>query len=327
MRRENINRLLALTVSVVLTGSVGLAFFEDKSWPDALWLSIVTMSTVGYGDLYPTTGFGRAIGALLMLVGIGVLGMFSASIAGMLVEKSLKRNRGMDDCNLTGHLILCGWNGRSGDIVKELRSDSRTHTLPIVLVAELETSPIDEEHFHFVRGPVTEENLMRARLQDAETVIILSDDRLPLQSRDAESVLSTLAVESINPKAYTIVELVHADNVKHCERARADEIIAASEFGSRLLSRAARDHGITNVISRLLSSHYPNDLYKQPVSEEWVGRSFLEVFIELKKSANATVLGIQRTSNGEVLANPVGDLVLEAGDSLILISEDRGLSS
>ena len=88
--------------------------------------------------------------------------------------------------------------------------------------------PVDDADLHFISGSVTEENLKRANVQDATTVVILGDDALEANARDAKVVLSTLTVETFNPEAYTIVELVNKENVQHCERARADEVIVGS---------------------------------------------------------------------------------------------------
>ena len=96
----------------------------------------------------------------------------------------------------------------------------RSARAPILLLADTETKPIDDEHLYFVRG---EENLRRANVERAATVVIVGDRRLDYTARDAKVVLSTLTVETLNPDVYSIVELASEDNVRHCERAHANE--------------------------------------------------------------------------------------------------------
>ena len=130
---------------------------------------------------------------------------------------------------------------------------------------------------------MSEENLKRACIEKAATVVIVGDRRLDYTARDAKAVLSTLTVETLNPDVYSIVELANEDNVRHCERAHADEIIVGAEFSSRLISSAALDHGITKVISELLSAQYGNDLIIVPVPTLLAGHPFLELFSEMKR--------------------------------------------
>lgn len=324
LQRENLHRLFLIIAILLALSTAGLVFFESGvSWANALWWSIVTLTTVGYGDITPATFAGRIIGVIIMVFGIGMLGMFTATIASIFVEKKLKENRGMKSFDFENHIILCEWNHRTADILKEIRSDQRMETGPIVLIANEEMKPVDDENLYFIKGDVTEENLKRANLEKANTVVILGDDSLDANARDAQTVLATLTVESMNPDVYTIVELVNENNVRHCKRANADEIIVGNEFSSRLISRSALDHGISLVLSELLSSSYGNELYKIPLPPELDGKKFIEVFTEMKRRNNSTILAIQKENGGAVLSNPAPDYEIKKEDSLIVICYER----
>lgn len=322
---KRLYRLLLILLLLILLGTLAIWVFEpNTSLADAFWLTIVTLTTVGYGDITPTTLVGRIIGIFIMFFGIGILMMFTATIASIFVKKHLKAERGMGMYNFENHLILCEWNHRAREILQELRSDYRFETECIVLIAELDIKPLDDEHLFFVQGVVNEENLRRANLERALTVIILGDDRLDPSARDAKAVLSTLTVEYMNPKAYTIVELVDISNVQHCKHANANEIIVSSEFGSKLISRAALDHGISEVLSDLLSSRLgKNDLFKIPVPEHLATQSFIEIFSEMKLSKNSIVLALQTGKTGAIISNPPPDYIVERDDHLIVIAEGR----
>ncbi len=319
--RENLLRLLGVVVVLIVVGAIGLTYFEhDRSFPDALWWATVTLTTVGFGDIFPTSLGGRATGVVLMFFGIGALGMFTATIAGVFVEKRLRKDRGMDSYDLEGHIILCEWNDRTREILRDLRADSRSSRSPIVLLADVEMKPIKDEHLYFVRGEVSEENLTRACIEKAATVVIVGDRRLDYTARDAKAVLSTLTVETLNPDVYSIVELANEDNVRHCERAHANETIVGAEFSSRLISSATLDHGITKVISEILSAHYGNDLITVPVPTSLAGHPFLELFSEMKRDYGMIALAIQRHGSNEVVTNPGTDALVRADDRLVVIS-------
>ncbi|MEM7585600.1 MAG: cag pathogenicity island protein Cag26, partial [Acidobacteriota bacterium] len=189
---------------------------------------------------------------------------------------------------------------------------------PIVLLAEIDAKPVDDDKLFFIHGEVNEENLERANISAAATVIILGNDDLEPGARDARVVLSTLTAEGMSRDAYTVVELVHEANRRHCQRAHADEIIVGNEFSSRLIASAAVDHGISKVFSELLSVTYGNDLKQVPVPASLVGQSFFDVMTELKRTDGSIVLAVQR--GREVITNPPNDYPVESSDHLIVVA-------
>ena len=320
LRRENLFRLMGVIFGLVVLGAAGLTYFEGRPFVDALWWAIVTLTTVGFGDIAPVTIGGRLIGVVLMFFGIGVLGMFTATIAGVFVENRLRRERGMDSFDFEGHIILCGWNDRMHEILNDLRADARAAQAAIVLIADIETKPVVDERLHFVRGDLTEEHLKRAGLERAATILIVGDQSLEPGARDAKTVLSTLTVESLNPDVYSIVELASEANVRHCERANADEIIVGAELCSRVMSTAALDHGISTVLRELLNAQVGRDLITVPVPSALAGRTFSEVLSQLKRDHDMIALAVQRHGRAEVLTNPDAETRVEADDRLVVIS-------
>lgn len=319
LKRENLHRIVIILLALIVISASLLAVVEPATpFHDWMWWSIVTLTTVGYGDITPDSAVGRAVGIVLMFFGIGLLGMFTATVAGIFVEKKLKKERGMGSLELEDHIILCEWNYRMQEILKELRHDPHHSDTPIALLADVDVKPVDDENLFFIQGKITEENLKRANIQTATTVVILGDDQLEADARDAMVVLATLAVESVNPSAYTIVELVNEENVRHCQRAHADEIVVGAEFSSHLIANAAVDHGITKVFSDILSSRCGNDLQKVSVPDGLAGREFLAVISSMKRDSNSIVLAVQRGE--EVITNPKADFKVEKNDNLIVIA-------
>ncbi len=325
LQRENVINLLAVILVIVLCSGYLIAFFEpDISFASGIWWSIVTLTTVGYGDISPSTAGGRTLAVLIMFFGIGLLGMLSASLATLLISKRMRENKGMCASKVNSHIIICEWNHRAKAILKELRADAQTENVPIVLVADIEEKPVDDSNLFFVRGAVNEETLEKANLKKASTVIVLGDDSVETTARDAKVVLTTLTIESMNPDVYSVVELVDKVNEQHCQRATADEIIIGSELSSHLIASAASDHGISRIISELLSSRYGNELYSMPVPENMVDSKFLDVFVSMKTEKNTTVFGVQKGSGGEFISNPDADYRVSPDDLLLVISKDRG---
>jgi voltage-gated potassium channel len=324
LQRENVFHLLAVILALVLSSSCLLALIEPKiTFADSVWWSLVTLTTVGYGDVAPATAAGRLIAVVVMFFGIGLLGMLSASLAALLLGRKMRENKGMIETDAANHIIICEWNHRARAILKELRADAQTAESPVVLVADIEEKPADDPNLIFVRGPADEENLTRANLKQAKTVIILGDDRAEPTARDAKVVLTALTVESMNPAVYTVAELADKANERHCLRANANEIIIGSELSSHLIASAALDHGLSRVVAELLSRRDGHELYSMPVPAELTGRKFLDVLVAMKTARNATVIGVQKGPGGSFTANPDADYLVAADDLLLVIAGDR----
>ncbi len=330
IKREKIDRIL-IFFSIIVTISAVLIYLaekklqpEDFTFPGALWWSIVTSTTVGYGDIAPKTLWGRVIATVHMILGIGIITALSAILASILVDQKMMEGLGMGSYKFEDHIILCEWNHRAKTILKELRLDPTTSSTPIVLIANIERKPTDDRNLYFVQGSVSDETLKRANLAKASTVIILGDDTLPDKQRDTQVILATLTIESINRDVYSIVELVHEAYVLPCKRANADEIIVSSELSGMLISQAALNRGVSNVVSDLISADDEgNQLYKIPPIKERVGSPFLEIFIYMKQAYQCIVVAIQKGPEGEVISNPSTEYRLQANDYLIVIAEER----
>ena len=324
LQRENLLYLFAVIFVIILVSSILIAWFEPEvSFTSGVWWTIVTLTTVGYGDISPATPAGRLLAVLVMLFGIGLLGMLSAGLATMLISRKIRENKGMCPSTVEDHIIICEWNHRAKAILKELRADPQTEETPVVLVADLEEIPIDDPDLLFIRGVVCEETLEKANLKKARTIIVLGDDATEATARDAKVVLTTLTIETMNPDVYSVVELVDKKNEPHCLRANADEIIIGSELSSHLIAMAASDHGISRIVTELLSNRYGNELYSMPVPAGMVGQKFLDVFVRMKTEQNVTVFGIQKGRAGDFLPNPDADYSVAAEDLLLVISKDR----
>lgn len=328
LERENLHLILFWVLVLVLASAAGISVVEpDISLLNGIWWSIVTLTTVGYGDISPTSTAGRIIAVVIMFFGIGLLGMLSATLATVLISKRLRENKGMNAYTCKDHIILCEWSHKTRAVIKELRAAPSTEERPLVLIADLEEKPLDDPDLFFIKGSVNEENLKKANLEAAATVVVFGDERLDATSRDAKVVLTTLTIESLCPDVYTVVEVVDEANARHCKRANADEIIIGSELSSHLLASASVNHGISKIVSELLSTQYGNELYRIPLPDALEGLPFMEVLARMKKDHQSIVLGVQKGANGELVANPPADHPLQRGDCLIVIAREYPRSS
>ncbi|MBI9088987.1 MAG: NAD-binding protein [Desulfobacterium sp.] len=324
IKRENMHRIFFFALGVFTVGSLLLVYFEkDIPFTDALWWCVVTMTTVGYGDVSPATPGGRIVGIVVMLSGIGLLGLLTATIASLFIENKFMEKRGMKTTDLRDHFIICGWNYRGETIIQEMRTDPKCEAIPIVIIADMDETPALHENIFFVSGQIDPTTLDRAGADKATAAIILSDDALDTYARDAKTILATMTIKNHVPDLYTCVELMDAKNMAHLELAKADEIIVAGEISTNLLVQAALDHGMTRIVSELVSNRYGNELYKITMPTYLVGDSFFNAMCRLKEKENILCIGVEDKSGSTLVANPESGYVLEKDDFLIVIAAER----
>lgn len=173
--------IFALILSVVL--GAGIVAVEEAvaggggptGYFAALWWFVVTITGVGLDAIEPVTQLGRATSATVLMLARIFFGMFTAAIASALINRLLMEGRGMGDVSLRGHSVICGWNGKGNEIIRQLTGDERKQE--VVVLCELESTPVRHSGVHFVHGdPTSDADLRRASVQTAETVIILADE-------------------------------------------------------------------------------------------------------------------------------------------------------
>lgn len=285
-----------------------------REFSDALWWSMTTLSTVGYGDLYPVTPGGRVVAVITMVVGVGVLGTLAATIATAFLEVRERGLFGFGRLRMRNHLLLLGWNDRSALVVDELKRDPRHAGRAIVVLAELERAPL--EGIDFVRGiPSRVDDQTRAGAPLAAGALVFARDPRDARS-DHETALTALAFRRANPKAILAAELVDHDNREHLDAADCDAIIDGGMLTAEILVRAVRDATVVRLLEHLVrDDDDQNGLRREPAGE-LVGKTW-DAAARALLDRGLTGLAIVRGQ--ELVLGPERGFVLEAGDEVYVL--------
>jgi voltage-gated potassium channel len=245
--RSTLRKLLLFISLLLVASSVGFYFLELRpekvDFFSALWWTVVTLTTVGYGDLVPHTTPGRVLGILVMASGIGLVSTLTGNLASLIVERHAKQRKGLLRVKLSQHIVLVGWNSYGPTLVRTL-AQSMGPRANLVIVSELSETAREDlayrlelgDRLHFVFGPPAQENVLhRAMPETARLVYILAQDAMPAKDADQQSLYAALTLRSLAPKVPIYAEVVLSDNREHLLRAGVNETIIQDEVTSLLL--------------------------------------------------------------------------------------------
>ena len=265
--RNQVWKILTSVVVIWIASGTALHYAERDSNPafktlgESFWNVWVTLFS-GLNNA-ANSPVGRLVVAAVLVIGVALASLFTASVASILVERSL-RSREMSNLAMSDHLVLCNWSPRALEWIREVHSGIVTDKRPVVIVHDTPDEVVlpdkqDEAAFndvYIVRGdPANEVILRRAKAAQAHAVVILSDDRQE-QHADGKTIVCCIAVKSVctqERQPNIVAECQDPKYRPHMRKAGADEIISAADFGLRLMARASLFHGMTRVYQELLT--------------------------------------------------------------------------
>ena len=309
---------------------------EAKNILDPFWWAIVTMTTVGYGDLTPDSPGGRLFAVVIMFAGISLVALLTATISSIFVAKRIREDKGLEKVSVTDHMLICGWNKNIHQILDSIQTLSGGRKLEVVLINDANEVEIDavrnkyrEIKFKFVRGDFTRETILeRANLKEASTAIILPNDIVESGSHaDEKTIFGTLTIKTLAPHVRVVAYLTERENLTHIKRANADEVLLSDDFGAFMLAAHVMDPGVPQTVDRLLNSRSDSRFRRIAIPAEYVGRSFSDLFDYFRSRKGMIMVSVfseeEQIGIGEILSSDTSSLdafierkLKEAGHSL-----------
>ncbi|WP_432738710.1 potassium channel family protein [Maridesulfovibrio sp. FT414] len=247
--KSGFGKLVIATGLLLLFSTLGYYWLEleeggEVGLSGAFWWAIVTLTTVGYGDMVPATVPGRILGALVMISGIGMVSSLTGNMASMLVERKAKKRKGLLTVKISSHVIILGWNDYAFGLIESLREQADRKSFNLVIVSDLEQQQRDEiafrinlgENLHFVHGNISQANVIARSSPDmARTVYVLCQNGLDPKESDQQAIYAVLALRTLAPKVPVYAEIAMQENKEHLLRAGANEILVRGEISSRMM--------------------------------------------------------------------------------------------
>lgn len=307
LQAEDIPRLFLYFVALLLLADFWVVYFERgrnpafENYGDGLWWALVTVTTIGYGDTFPITTSGRLVGSVVILVGIGLVGLFMGKISSILVEQRIREGRGLNDAKrLSGHFVILGHKAdMSGFISGILRVNPSLPREKLVVVSQSDESVVEELRLAFpgvlfLRGDVVDPMaIQRANVATAARVLVLADESLARsdQEKDARTVMAVMTLKSLAPEVYTCAEVIDSKYDEHLKLAKCDEVILSREYSRFLLVSATVSEGISKVLHEMLDLSDLKGLQTTGIPATFVDRPFADLRLHMQSSGRL-LLGV-----------------------------------
>lgn len=313
----------ALLLALITFGVIGYMIIERWSFMDALFMTVTTITTVGFREVQPLSTGGRIFTMFVILFGVGVAFYLLTAVVQSAVEGELGEALGFRRMQqkieaLRDHYILCGF-GRVGE---EIAREYAERGVSFVII---ENNPeavgrAQQAGHLLIQGDATQDALLvQAGIQHARALLAASDS-------DAGNTFITLTAKALRPDIVVIARVGHPTSEPRVERAGAERVISPYKLAGRRMALSALQPLTVDFFDVLASGRQGEQLLAELVVTEESGMAGQTVHDVLHRSSATSLLAIQH-AEGELVVGPPDSHVIEQGDRLILLSNEPDIEA
>ncbi|HEY2367900.1 MAG TPA: potassium channel protein [Polyangiaceae bacterium] len=333
MTNKSVKRLAyaaVLLIGLVLVGSGGYFALGDGRWTfgECVYMTVITLSTVGFGELarMGEVPGARTLTIMLIIGGVGTLAYVQANVTAVLVEgaigQALRRNRMRKKIEaLSGHIVVAGSGSTGKHVIEELIA---TKT-PFVVIDR------NQEHLHrisevmmggdmlFVHGDATEDHvlLLAGVERSAGVVAALTHDK--------DNLFVTLSARSLNGAARIVSKVTEDEAAPKMLKAGATSVVSPTQIGGRRMASELIRPEVNEFLDQMLRDKDKSLRLEEvtvPKSSPYVGHALRDA--PIRKETNLLVIAVRQPTR-EFVYNPEPDFVLEAGMTLVVMGAADGV--
>lgn len=313
---------ILLSFALIGSGSVGYMIIEEWSFMDAFYMTIITIATVGYGEVNAVSPEGRIFTVILIFMGVGFFLYVASGLIQFLVEGRIRLVLGRRKLDtqinkLRDHFIICGY-GRIGRVLARFLIEKY---LDVVVIErnEARVGKMDDDGVLYLIGEATEEKVLkRAGIERAKGLITAV-------ATDADNVFLVLIAKQINPNLFIVARASQNTAKKTLQAAGADKVISPYDLGARRMAHAI----LRPTVIKFLEMAFADESVDIQVEEitigpnsQLAGQSMIESGI--RKEFDLMIIVIRKPGDNMVF-NPKADTLLEIGDTMVVVGSARNI--
>ncbi|MEQ8924959.1 MAG: potassium channel protein [Fulvivirga sp.] len=306
-------------------GAIGYMFLEDFAPLDAIYMAVITFSTVGYNEVNSLSNSGKIFTIVFIIVNLGIFAYTVSVLSSFLFEgelrkvfKHLKSNRGLS--KLRNHVIVCGFGKNGSKACEELLKDRKDFVV-VEADAEVIRSFPDDKRYHFINGNATlDEVLLEAGIENASTIIT----SLP---EDSDNVFITLTARELNPQVKIIAKATEQSSEKKLYRAGASHVVMPDRLGGIHMANLITKPYVIEFLELINgvdeSKLVLEEVNHESLKEDYKNKTLRE--LDIRNKTGATIIAFKDDALGFVF-NPHSEKLVEKGDVLIVLGKPETLA-
>jgi len=318
----NIIRALILLGLVLLIGTAGYAVIEGWKILDAIYMTVITITTVGYGEVRAVSPTGRVFTIALICMGMGIIAYTLGMVAQVMVELQVRsifgrKKLGLKIKSIKNHYVLCGY-GRIGRIIAQELKASR---IPLLVIDSNPDSKqgLEQQDIPYIIDDATSEDvLIEAGIERAKGLIsvILSD---------ADNLFITMTARGLNPGLFILARAEEEKSHKKLLRAGANRVVLPYLIGGQKMAHTITKPAVADFLE--LTIHDKDielELGELLVKDRSRLKGVTLADSGIRQEMNVIIVAI-RKEDGEMAFNPSSETRIETGDTLIALGPDNDL--
>lgn len=307
-----------LLVSMLTIGTVAYVYLEGFSLIDAFFMTIITISTVGFSEVHPLSDVGKMFTSGLIITSLGSLAYVGSNLAkfvfdGELVNylKTYRVDKKIQ--KLKDHVIIIGY-GRNGE---QVTTELRECGIDFVVIDKREnviSRLREDEHILYIRGDATHEDILKHAGIDTARALIATTPN------DADNVFVALTARSMNPSLKIVSRASEMESVSKLKRAGVTNVIMPERIGGQRMAKLVTQPDVVEFLEYILLQQ-SKDVSLEEISCTNMGDCFVNHSIEELKSRDMSginIVGI-KISGAKYIFNPSSELTLSRGDQLFVL--------
>ena len=313
---------LIMLMGIVFFGTAGYYFIEHMPIFEAFYMTIITVSTVGFAEIIPLSYAGRALTVVIIILGISVGAYTIGLLVRAFIEGELAKIVGRkivqkQIASLKNHFIVCGF-GRIGRIMcRELAEDNIDF-----VVIEQDPCAIEDiemqKYLYILMDATSDEALLAAGIMRAKGIATAVNS-------DANNVFITMTAKSLRPDIFVLARASQEKNEDKLVRAGATRVVSPYLIGGRRMAQMLKKPTVVDFIDiAMMGSHLGLMMEEAKIGKksDLIGKNLIDS--QLRKDYGVIIVAIKKIS-GDMIFNPMPSETLEAGDVIVVIGKDEDL--